>query len=150
MKPEYRYRTRYYAWGPIIDGVLKGHLVVKGFGDPTVVTERLKKVASGLANMGIKKITGQVIIDDSFFDGDREASGWETEEAPERAYAAPVGALSLNYNSVSLLLRLDGLGKPALMQVEPPVEYVTLEGSVSTNRWGRRLHIVTRAGQTRH
>ena len=56
LKPEYRYRTRYYAWGPIIDGVLKGHLVVKGFGDPTVVTERLKKVASGLANMGIKKL----------------------------------------------------------------------------------------------
>ena len=43
LKPEYRYRTRYYAWGPIIDGVLKGHLVVKGFGDPTVVIERPKK-----------------------------------------------------------------------------------------------------------
>ncbi|MBL92355.1 MAG: D-alanyl-D-alanine carboxypeptidase/D-alanyl-D-alanine-endopeptidase [Myxococcales bacterium] len=146
LKPEYRYRTRYYAWGPIIDGVLKGHLVVKGFGDPTVVTERLKKVASGLANMGIKKITGQVVIDDSFFDGVREASGWETEEAPERAYAAPVGALSLNYNAVSVLLRPDDLGKPALMQVEPPAEYVTLEGKVMTNRWGRRLQVMTRAG----
>ena len=146
LKPEYRYRTRYYAWGPIIDGVLKGHLVVKGFGDPTVVTERLKKVASGLANMGIKKITGQVIVDDSFFDGVREAAGWDTEEAPERAYAAPVGALSLNYNAVSLLIRPDALGSPALMQVEPPAEYVTIEGTVNTNRWGRRLHIVTRAG----
>ena len=146
LKPEYRYRTRYYAWGPIVDGVLKGHLVVKGFGDPTVVTERLKKVASGLANMGIKKITGQVIVDDSFFDGVREASGWETEEAPERAYAAPVGALSLNYNAVSVLLRPSDLGKPALMQVEPPAEYVTLEGKVNTNRWGRRLQVMTRAG----
>ena len=146
LKPEYRYRTRYYAWGPIIDGLLKWHFVVKGFGDPTVVTERLKKVASGLANMGIKKITGQVVIDDSFFDGVREASGWETEEAPERAYAAPVGALSLNYNAVSVLLRPDDLGKPALMQVEPPAEYVTLEGKVMTNRWGRRLQVMTRAG----
>ena len=70
-----------------------------------------------------------------------------TEEAPERAYAAPVGAMVAQLHLVSApLLRPDGPGKPALMQVEPPVEYVTLEGSVSTNRWGRRLHIVTRAG----
>lgn len=145
LKPEYRYRTRYYADGVIKEGVLHGNLVIKGSGDPTVVTERLERVASDLALTGLTRITGAVIVDDFVFDHVREAKGWEQEEAPERAYAAPVGGLSLNFNAVGVHVKPGEKDEPATLTVSPPNEYTTLEGEVESVRWPRRLHLMTRA-----
>jgi D-alanyl-D-alanine carboxypeptidase/D-alanyl-D-alanine-endopeptidase (penicillin-binding protein 4) len=142
---DYRWKTEYFTSGPVKDGVLKGDLVVKGYGDPSVVSERLQAVADKLYLAGIRRITGNVIVDDTAFDGIGEAAGWELEDAPDRAYAAPVGALSLNYNSIGVAYRPSARGAPAVIELEPPVEYATLEAAVSTGRYTRRLNVGTKA-----
>jgi D-alanyl-D-alanine carboxypeptidase/D-alanyl-D-alanine-endopeptidase (penicillin-binding protein 4) len=63
LKPEYRFKTEYYVRGRVKDGVLWGDLVVKGYGDPTVVTERLQRVANELYLFGIERITGSIVVD---------------------------------------------------------------------------------------
>ena len=144
LKPEHRFKTEYYVQGQLKDGVLQGNLVVKGFGDPTVVTERLQRVANELYLFGIERITGGVIVDDSFFDQQTEGKGWETEEAPDRAYAAGVTALSLNYNAVSLYARPGAdVGRPAVVHVDPPCEAVKLEGGVVTERFGSGFRVAS-------
>jgi D-alanyl-D-alanine carboxypeptidase/D-alanyl-D-alanine-endopeptidase (penicillin-binding protein 4) len=141
LKPEFRFETEYYIRGRLKDGVVWGDLVVKGGGDPTVVTERLQRVANELYLFGVERITGAIVVDDSAFDNDLEAKGWAMEEAPDRAYAAPVSGLSFNYNAVGVYIRPGEIDKPAKVMVDPPNDYVVLEGEVETRRWGRRLRI---------
>lgn len=141
LHAEYRFKTEYYVQGTLRDGVLYGNLVVKGYGDPTIVSERLARVANELYLFGVEKITGGVVVDGSWFDDVEEARGWELEEAPDRAYAAPVSALSLNYNATAVYVRPAGAGQPAIVRVDPPVEHVVLEGSVMTERYGRGVRV---------
>lgn len=143
LKPEYRFKTEYYAQGAIKDGTLFGNLVVKGFGDPSVTSERLVKVANELFLMGVEKITGNVIVDDTWFDGVEEARGWELEDAPDRAYAAAVSATTVNYNAVGIYIRPGSSpGAPAVVKVDPPTERVVVQGTVTTEAVGAgvRLH----------
>ncbi len=144
LKPEYRFKTEYYANGPVKDGTLYGNLVVKGYGDPSITSERLVKVANELYLMGVERITGAVIVDDSWFDANEEARGWELEEAPDRAYAAPVSATSVNYNAVAVYLRPgSAVGSPARVIVDPPTERVVLQGEVMTEAVGRGVRLVS-------
>lgn len=144
LKPEYRFKTEYYVQGTIKDGTLFGNLVVKGYGDPTIVSERLAKVANELYLFGLEKITGNVIVDDSFFDANEEARGWELEEAPDRAYAAPVSALTVNHNAVAIYLRpASTIGQPAVVKVDPPSERVTVSGTIMTEALGANIHVVS-------
>ncbi len=144
LKPEYRFKTEYYTRGVLKNGVLYGDLVVKGYGDPTVVTERLQRVANELYLYGIERITGSVIVDASWFDDQQEPKGWSLEEAPDRAYAASVSALSFNYNAIAVYMRPGERDQPAVVRLDPPVEAATLEGEVRTGRWRRGLHILSR------
>lgn len=144
LKPEFRFKTEYYIKGRVKEGVLWGDLIVKGYGDPTVVSERLMRVANELYLYGIERVRGAIIVDDSYFDGQEDARGWELEENPDRAYAAPVSATSLNYNAIAIHIRPGEKGELATVQVDPPVAMATLEGEVNTQRWGRRLRIYTK------
>lgn len=142
LKPEYRFKTEYYAQGVVKDGTLFGNLVVKGYGDPSVTSERLVKVANELFLMGVEKITGGVIIDDSWFDGVEEARGWELEEAPDRAYAAAISATSVNFNAVAIYVRPASTpGAPAVVVVDPPTERVVVEGTITTEAVGAGVRV---------
>lgn len=144
LKPEYRFKTEYYMTGPLKGGTLYGDLVVKGYGDPTVVNERLTRVANELYLFGIERITGGIVVDASWFDDQLEAKGWELEEAPDRAYAAPVSGLSFNFNAIGVYVRPGDPGQPAIVRLDPPVEAAVLEGTIFTGRWRGGLHIVSR------
>ncbi len=141
LKPEFRFKTEYYVQGTLRDGTLQGNLVVKGFGDPTVVTERLSRVANELYLFGVERITGGIIVDDTYFDQVGEAKGWETEEAPDRAYAASVSATSLNFNAIGVYTRASELGREAVVQIDPPNVAVRIEGGVETERFGRGVRV---------
>jgi D-alanyl-D-alanine carboxypeptidase/D-alanyl-D-alanine-endopeptidase (penicillin-binding protein 4) len=141
LHAEFRYKTEYYVQGVLKDGTLQGNLVVKGFGDPTIVSERLMRVANELYLFGVERITGSVIVDGSYFDGNEEARGWELEEAPDRAYAAPISALSVNYNATAIYVRPGQAGAPATVKIDPPCEHVVLEGEVLTEKLGRGVKV---------
>lgn len=148
LRAEYRFKTEYYIHGSLSDGTLAGNLVVKGYGDPTVVSERLMRVANELHLLGIEKITGAVVLDGSWFDGAEEARGWELEDAPDRAYAAPVSALAVNYNSTAVYVRPGRTDQPAVVRVDPPCEHVVLKGGLSTQNLGRGVRLVSQQHKT--
>ena len=142
LKPEYRFKTEYAVNGQLKDGTLTGNLVVKGYGDPTITNERLMKIANELYLFGVEKITGAVIVDDTYFDANEEARGWELEDAPDRAYAAPVSATSVNFNAVSVYVRpASSAGQPAVVVVDPPTERVIIKGTLMTEAVGRGVRL---------
>ena len=104
---EYRFRTELYVPPdpPDTGGVLRGSVYLKGYGDPTLCTasyasstlhrpsSRLDDFVTMLVSMGVTRITGHVVGDESLFDGRRTVSTWAPGEWQD---CGPLSALSLN------------------------------------------------------
>ncbi len=75
---DYRWPTQFYTTGSLKNGVLRGDLYVKGFGDPTFGAKDLKSIVANIKAKGIKKITGNIVIDRSYFNvGTKNNSGFD-------------------------------------------------------------------------
>lgn len=66
-EPQHEFETVISATGPIKDGVLWGDLVVTGNGDPLFVWEEAIGVANALNRMGIKRVSGNLVVQGNFF-----------------------------------------------------------------------------------
>lgn len=62
----HQFETLISATGPITNGVLQGDLVVQGGGDPFFVWEEAIALGNSLNRMGIKSITGNLVISGNF------------------------------------------------------------------------------------
>jgi D-alanyl-D-alanine carboxypeptidase/D-alanyl-D-alanine-endopeptidase (penicillin-binding protein 4) len=87
LGPDFRFPTEVRGQGSLgPDGTWTGNIVLKGYGDPTLSTARLKLLADRIHRLGIKHVTGLVVGDESFFDKVRTAPGWKAsfyiEESP--------------------------------------------------------------------
>ncbi len=132
----YRFRTEVRRDKKFEKGVVHGNLYVKGRGDPTLTTEQVFGLVNEVALAGVTEVKGHVIIDDTFFDNVREGPGWE-QEIGDHAYAAPVGALSVNFNTFEVRVRPgESVGQPLSVEVWPPVATVEVVSNGVTR--GRR------------
>jgi serine-type D-Ala-D-Ala carboxypeptidase/endopeptidase (penicillin-binding protein 4) len=148
LGPEYRFETEFLT-APGANGART--LYVRGKGDPTFVAERLWAVAGELAGLGLTKVA-DVVVDDSFFDGVREGPGFDQEEG-DRAYLAPAGAVSLDFNTVAVRISPGAkVGAPALVRTEPPGDFVEVENRAVTAdpRAKRRVKVSSRPGSNGH
>ncbi|MDQ7781988.1 MAG: D-alanyl-D-alanine carboxypeptidase/D-alanyl-D-alanine-endopeptidase [Desulfomonilaceae bacterium] len=110
-----------------------GEVYLKGTGDPYLVSEELFALTRGLKENGLQEITGNIIVDDSYFIPGKPLD--EREELGHRSYHAPYGALSLNFNSIKILVHpADRIGRPARVVMDPTSEYAVVRGSVKTVR----------------
>lgn len=76
------------------DGVLRGNLYLRGGGDPTLTTRRLEAAAADLAfKLGLWRVTGRVIGDESAFDDRR---GPPSSRYAVSSWVGPLSALSLD------------------------------------------------------
>jgi D-alanyl-D-alanine carboxypeptidase/D-alanyl-D-alanine-endopeptidase (penicillin-binding protein 4) len=128
LGPDYKFRTRLYRDAEIgEDGVLPGHLVITGGGDPGLSGRWygddplavFQPWAASLARKGVRVVRDGLLLDVSFFDDVQSHPDWPTEQE-QRWYQAPVSALSYNDNIV--LVRASGglrPGSPALLGFDP-------------------------------
>jgi len=158
LGPSFRFDTELYVSEPPRSGVVKGSLYLKGKGDPSLDTERLFRMARALEHRGIKEITGNLVIDDTWFDAEYEGPGWEQDDS-DRPYMAGAGAVSLNFNSVAIHVHPgESTGAKARVELDPPSDYLVLESQAVTGpprshsrvvassiQDGRRQRIVVRA-----
>lgn len=143
LGPEYRYRTDVFVDGPIEDGVLKGNLIVRGSGDPTIggheqkedPTQVFRRWADSLKALGITHISGNIIGDDSRMDETPLGHGWSWSDITY-AYAAEIGGLVFNENTVDLRVRGRDVGQPASIEWDPfNTDYVTVLNRSRTVPW---------------
>jgi len=135
---DYRFMTRIYTMGRIRHGVLKSDLYIKGFGDPHLVTEQMWLMANEVKNLPIKRVEGNIIADDTYFDGELRVKTWKKDWGSE-AYNAPLGALSFNFNTVTVHVQpgLTSGSRPVLV-IDPDIEYFKLTNSARTLPFNRR------------
>jgi D-alanyl-D-alanine carboxypeptidase/D-alanyl-D-alanine-endopeptidase (penicillin-binding protein 4) len=71
-------------------------LVIRGYGDPFLISEELDLMAKGLVDRGLKKVSS-IIIDSSYFGSD---IGIDGQSASTNPYDALNGALVANFNTI--------------------------------------------------
>ena len=108
LGPDFRFRTGVYTNGRLLpDGTLAGDLYLVGRGDPNLTETSedpaekpaIRDLAGKLIALGIKRVEGNVIGDDSYFDTTGNGKGWTAHDL-KSVYGAPICALSLNNNVV--------------------------------------------------
>jgi len=106
-------------------GVIQ-NLYIKGAGDPSLVEERLWRIAKDLKVRGVKKIEGDIIIDNSLFDS-QDFLG--QEEGSTRAYNASITPFAVNFNSFAVVAKNYG-GGVLDVHVDPPTQYFELKSFI--------------------
>ena len=148
---DYKFRTYLYATGTLRrGGLLDGDILLTGGGDPNMsgrfygsdTTAVFKKMIEQVKKLGIKRIGGSVIADDTFFDRQYIHPDWK-DEKPWSWYAAPVSALSFNDNCIDFeLTPATKAGKTVSVRISPRTSYVTLINECLTtdnrkkHKWG--------------
>jgi serine-type D-Ala-D-Ala carboxypeptidase/endopeptidase (penicillin-binding protein 4) len=122
---DYRFRTTLESAAPVENGALKGDLVVRGTGDPTInsrdnrASAVFDRWAADLKAAGITRIDGNVVGDAGAFDGRRLGQGWSWDYL-QYGYAAPIGALEFNEDIATLSIRPGPApGDPAALELTP-------------------------------
>jgi len=129
LGPGHTWTTPVYTDGPVKDGVLQGHLYLQGGGDPKLVTERLWLLMRRIQGLGIRRITGDIVLDRRAFQLPPVDPGAFDGE-PLRPYNASPDALLLNFKSVVMTFSPDPARGVAQVAVEPPLGGVALPASV--------------------
>ena len=159
FSPDARFHTSIAARGTIdSQGTLNGDLLIEGHGDPSLSgrawpyaekTERpdpplhaLDELATQVAQNGkIRRITGRIVGDDTWFPLERYGSGWSWDDL-QWDYGAPVSALTVNDNVIYLDI-LPGAkpGDPVATAWNPAVPYYALETTAITTAAGTRSQL---------
>lgn len=94
LGPEHRLDTIVYGEGEQVGSTWKGDLVLKGFGDPTLSRTDLRALARQVRAAGVRRVTGDIEADESYFDRLRTGPAWKSRyyigESP------PLSALSVD------------------------------------------------------
>ncbi len=131
LKPDFTFVTQVLA--DDVRGSSVGNIFLRGFGDPYLVSEQLFALTREVKDKGLQEIRGNIIVDDSYYIPGKPLD--ENEKLGYRAYHTPYSALSLNFNSVKVVVRPGtGPGKPASVTTDPVSEYAVVEANVRTVR----------------
>jgi len=140
LGPSYRFRTVFLVDGDIVNDTLVGNLVVRGYGDPTLVSgdwadararnvgplyepeHLLDEVAEALARLGVRRVSGDIVVDDYYLDHQWVHPSWAPADL-SYYYAAQVGALTVNRNTVLVEVYASPTGS-VKVRVVPDVGYV--------------------------
>ena len=136
LGPQHRFQTEVLRDGVLAaDGTLRGNLVLRGDGDPSMSPrmlgggpgEAMQRLAREVAAAGVKRVTGDVIADGSAFDDGRIPDGWRKRYLGA-SYAARVSALSLNENLVWIVVTPGPKG--AIVSTDPVTAGLPIESDV--------------------
>jgi D-alanyl-D-alanine carboxypeptidase/D-alanyl-D-alanine-endopeptidase (penicillin-binding protein 4) len=127
LHPEHRYETT--LSGKVKDGAV-APLILRGFGDPSLSSEDLHAMARELHDRGIKRVD-DILVDQKFFDDKTTPPAFDQKPSEWAAFRAPVSAIAVNENTITLTVRPAGEGQTAHAWFDPP-GFVDVEGSVAT------------------
>ncbi len=124
----YRFETGLYG---DTNGSTATKLVLRGHGDPSLATQDLWDMVQDLKRLGVKRVEGDVLVDQRFFDESFVPPAFEQQPNEWAYFRAPVSALALNGNTVRMMVRPTAAESPAQVAFDPP-GFVDIDGAVKT------------------
>lgn len=155
LTPDFHFITSVYAKDKMDDGKIKGDLIIYGRGDPSIAArfnngdyfKGIDNLADRIVAAGAKRVKGDLVGDESFFNGDPLGSGWEWEDL-QWSYGAPVSALSVNDNAIDLTIKpADKVGAPVVITTGPPAtSFMTIANRATTAARGSKSDLEIHRG----
>jgi D-alanyl-D-alanine carboxypeptidase/D-alanyl-D-alanine-endopeptidase (penicillin-binding protein 4) len=158
LGPDYRFHTRVYRTGPIREGVLDGNVVIVASGDanlsgrvqsdgtlafvdqdhseggmpvPGDPVAPLTKLARDIAMMGVRRITGTVLIDASIFaEGDHEGGAGTT-----------FSPIVVNDNEVDVIVTPGLVGQTPTIRMAPKTAHIRFVNHLTTGQVGSASNV---------
>jgi D-alanyl-D-alanine carboxypeptidase/D-alanyl-D-alanine-endopeptidase (penicillin-binding protein 4) len=147
LTPDYHFTTSVYAKEKPDDGKIKGDLTVYGRGDPSIAArfnggdyfKGINDLADRIVAAGVKRIKGDLVGDESYFNGAPLGSGWEWNDLTW-SYGAQVSALTINDNAIDLTVKPgDKVGAPVVITTGPPATtFMTISNRATTSARGSK------------
>ena len=149
LGPQHRFTTGLYGQ---IQGDVAGPLVLRGHGDPSLRTAELWRLVHALTQRGVTRIDGPLWVDQTRFEPDFVPPAFDQQPDEWAAFRAPISAIALEQNAVTLNVLAARAGEPARVWFEPP-GFVVVEGQVGTRPAGAgqgvTLSLAERGGRLR-
>lgn len=133
LGPDFRYSTKMYGIGLQSDNLWQGDIIIRGSGDPSISgtfynDDRFhvfEEFYQALDSLGIRKVQGSLVGNDSYFDQRAYPKGWSWDDL-SFYYGVEINALSFNENAVDLRVYANGgIGeKPSIEWFPFDTEYV--------------------------
>jgi len=167
LTPNFRFVTSVYApSAPDAGGVIRGDLTVYGRGDPSFspaftrggdtsvpatngdYLKGLDALAQKIVAAGVKRIEGNLVGDESYFNSDPIPATWEWDDL-QWYYGAEVSALTLNDNALDLKILPSAVGSPLAVQLMPNNSLMQIINRTTTAPAGakREIEITKRLAQ---
>ena len=146
LTPDYHFVTSVYAKEKVDDGKIKGDLIIYGRGDPSFAArfnnsdyfKGIDDLAARIVAAGVKRVKGDLVGDESWFNGAPLGSGWEWEDL-QWSYGAQVSALTVNDNAIDLVVKpADRVGAPVAIITGPPATFMTIANRAVTGPRGSK------------
>lgn len=153
MNPSDRYETSVEAVGKISGDLLRGDIVVRCVGDPTVESAYFDEaggfsdsIAAAVCAAGIRRVTGTVVIDSSLIPEDRVPAGWADEDI-----VWPYGTShhAANFRDNKFVLTLPS-GKSVPFVPDLKVSHTPAKGSLKVDRKKDSKVILSRGNARRN
>ena len=149
LGPDYRFITRLIREP-------SGDLLLVGSGDPSLSgrvfpyqkdapsgppLQAIEDLAEQAVASGLQRIDGDIAGDDRLYPWDPYPPSWTQDDAL-RDYGAPVSALTVNENVVTISIE-PGVrpGDPANLSLQPALEYFTIDNRVLTGARGGEVSV---------
>lgn len=157
LSPDFRFVTSVYgAQKPEADGVLRGDLIIYGRGDPSISMafypgdhlKGLEALADRIIASGVKRVEGDLVGDETYFNSDPVPSGWEWDDL-QWYYGAEISSLNINDNALDLAIKPGFLGAPCVVQIKPTSVLMAIVNKTKTVPAGTRrdLRITKKLGE---
>lgn len=143
---------------PDASGTVTGDVIVSGRGDPgwhswperKGFEEIFAPFVAALRKAGVRRITGDLVADATFFRGGANGAGWTADDLNDY-YGAEISALSLEDNYVDLkIVPGANVGRPAGVTLVQPHSGLVLDNRVVTSAAGgvRRIEVMRLLGES--
>ena len=143
LGPEFRFTTMVGYTGTInkADSILDGYIVIKGGGDPTLLSEYfpdhnidiINEWADALSHASIKSVKGSVLSDAMVFDYHPAPGGWNWADLGNY-YGAGVHGIAIFDNMYRIHFKTGGEGSvPEITAIDPEVPGLIIENRLISN-----------------
>lgn len=112
------------------DGVFQGDVYIRGQGDPKLVAERLWLLLRRLQGLGIRQISGDIVIDRSAFELP-PADPARFDGEPLRPYNAAPDAFLVNYSALAFTFTPDPAAGVVRIQTDLPLAGVQVPAELA-------------------
>ena len=135
LGPDFTWKTSFYTDGALGKGVLNGDLIIRGGGDPKWVLERIEDNFRTLQVLGVRRITGDIILDNSVFElAERNSADFDGE--PMRPYNSAPDGLLVNFKALIFKFVPDPQTQTVRVVSEPPMANVAIDAQVNATTDG--------------